>query len=143
MVATEELQLSHHTDERSYFKESSSALEREDSTFRWHYGGNGAVRRRNCRDRGMSPVRNSDTGGDEEELNASTESWRNTMRWTPARCGGGGSGGHARQLSGLAFCLSPLVRASPNRPEVVFSGEIRVPVVAGDWKRDEGVYVCM
>ncbi|KAM0065127.1 hypothetical protein Hdeb2414_s0003g00111171 [Helianthus debilis subsp. tardiflorus] len=106
----------------------SVSVSDSDSTFRRHYGGGGAVRRRNCRDRGMSPVRNSDTGGDEEESNASTESWRNTPRWTPARRGGGGGGGHSRQLSGLAFCLSPLVRASPNRPEVVFSGEIRVPV---------------
>ncbi|KAI3743024.1 hypothetical protein L1987_60725 [Smallanthus sonchifolius] len=98
--------------------------------------GGGAVRRQACRDRGMSPVRNSDV----DELNnaaseyESTESWRNTPRRTPARRGGGG--GHARNLSGLTFCLSPMVRASPNRqwnqkglpPDVVSSSEIRAPV---------------
>lgn len=106
----------------------------------------GPVRRRYCRDRGMSPARNSDVanGDANDELrNAtsgydSTESWKNTPRQTPLRRGGGGGGGggHGRNLSGLTFCLSPLVRASPNRqrnqkglpPDVVLSGEIRAPV---------------
>lgn len=90
------------------------------------------VRRNYCRDRGMSPVRNSDVAGqDVDELSKdyeSTESVKNTPRRTPARRGGG----HVRNLSGLTFCLSPLVRASPNRhwnpPENALSGEIRVPV---------------
>lgn len=107
------------------------------------------VRRQHCPDRGMSPVRNSDVAvGDEDELcNASATSgyesagsWKNTPRRTPGhpsvRRGGGGGGGHVRNLSGITFCLSPLVRASPNRqrnqkglpPEVVLSGEIRAPV---------------
>ncbi|KAI7731646.1 hypothetical protein M8C21_027005 [Ambrosia artemisiifolia] len=88
---------------------------------------NSSVRR--YRDRGMSPVRDSDAGAcDEDESNnatseyESTGSWKNTPRRTPAR------GGHVRNLSGITFCLSPLVRASPNRPEVVFSGDIRAPV---------------
>ncbi|KAK9068794.1 hypothetical protein SSX86_012910 [Deinandra increscens subsp. villosa] len=98
----------------------------------------GGFRRQYCRDRGMSPVRSSDVdGADVEELNNSTtESWKNTPRRTPARRGGGG--GHVRNLSSLTFCLSPLVRASPNRqwnqnglpPDGVMSGEIRAPVKA-------------
>ncbi|XP_071718705.1 uncharacterized protein [Rutidosis leptorrhynchoides] len=94
------------------------------------------VRRNYCRDRGMSPVRNSDVAGEDiDELSKgyeSTESWKNTPRRTPARRGGG----HVRNLSGMTFCLSPLVRASPNRQrnqkgipsENVLSGEIRAPV---------------
>lgn len=85
----------------------------------------GVVRRQYCCDRGMSPVRNSDLGnGDEDELQNVING---TPRRTPLRRGGGG--GHVRNLS---FCLSPLVRASPNRqrnqPEIVLAGEIRGPV---------------
>ncbi|XP_076922807.1 uncharacterized protein LOC143584695 [Bidens hawaiensis] len=86
--------------------------------------------------RGMSPVRNADVISVDE--NESTESWKNTPRRTPA-VRRGGSGGHVRNnnMSGLTFCLSPLVRASPNLqlinqkglpPDVVFSGEIGGPV---------------
>lgn len=105
----------------------------------------GVVRRQHCPDRGMSPVRNSDcAGGDEDELYdatsgyESTESMKQTPRRTPAHLSvrRGGGGGHARTLSGLTFCLSPMVRASPNRqwnhkslpPDVGLSGEIRAPV---------------
>ncbi|XP_076950456.1 uncharacterized protein LOC143623428 [Bidens hawaiensis] len=95
--------------------------------------GAGPVRRR---DKGMSPVRSADVISVDE--NESTESWKNTPRRTPA-VRRGGSGGHARNnnMSGLTFCLSPLVRASPNLqlinqkglpPDVVFSGEIGGPV---------------
>nr|XP_043611759.1 uncharacterized protein LOC122583419 [Erigeron canadensis] len=93
--------------------------------------------RRQCGNRGMSPVRTSEYNEDElctESVNGyeSTESWKNTPRRTPAVKRGGG-GGHVRNLS---FCLSPLVRASPNRqrnnkglqPDGGFSGEIRAPV---------------
>ncbi|KAJ0810148.1 hypothetical protein HanPI659440_Chr01g0023421 [Helianthus annuus] len=81
----------------------------------------GPVRRKHGEDRGMSPVRNADViiGTDDDELRnttsgyESTESWRNTPRRTPA-VWRGGSGGHVRNISGLTFCLSPLVRASPN-----------------------------
>ncbi|KAI3683149.1 hypothetical protein L1987_83649 [Smallanthus sonchifolius] len=104
--------------------------------------GGGPVRRQQCRDRGMSPVRNADVvSGDEDEFRnttggyESTESWKNTPRRTPV-VRRGGSGGHVRNISGLTFCLSPLVRASPNLqwnqkglpPDVVLSGEIGAPV---------------
>ncbi|KVI00563.1 uncharacterized protein LOC112520073 [Cynara cardunculus var. scolymus] len=105
----------------------------------------GVVRRLHCPDRGMSPVRNSDgTVGDEDELYdatsgyESTESMKQTPRRTPAHLPvrRGGGGGHARTLSGLTFCLSPMVRASPNRQwnqksmpvDGGLSGEIRAPV---------------
>ncbi|KAK1413417.1 hypothetical protein QVD17_35190 [Tagetes erecta] len=113
------------------------------------------VRRNQLRDRGLSPVRNPniehDSHEDVNEFNElrnstsgyeSTESYssrKNTPRRTPAGVPPvrrGGSGGHMRNVSGLSFCLSPLVRASPNvhrnqkilPPEFVFSGEIGAPV---------------
>lgn len=101
--------------------------------------------RRTCRERyrGMSPARYS---RDEEEhchgglsgySSESSQGWRQTPRRTPAstrRCGGKAAV-HSINISGLAFCLSPLVRASPNRhwsqkgfpPEMVVAGESRVP----------------
>lgn len=106
----------------------------------------GGVRRQPCRDRGMSPVRSPDAaGGNEDELFDATSglesresSFKNTPRRTPAHpdVRRGGGAGHVRNLSGLTFCLSPLVRASPNRqwnqkglpPDGVLSGEIRAPV---------------
>ncbi|KAL8214159.1 hypothetical protein R6Q57_003608 [Mikania cordata] len=122
-------------DSVSDLRESDSTIRQQcvdESTFAV---ARGAVRRQHCRDRGMSPVRNSDVDGGDEFINAtreyeSTESWKNTPRRTPARRGGGG---HRRNL---AFCLSPLVRATPNRqwsqkgltPDGVLSGEIRAPV---------------
>ncbi|KAL4561420.1 hypothetical protein LXL04_033586 [Taraxacum kok-saghyz] len=104
----------------------------------------GVVRRQYCRDRGMSPVRNSDAAGENEDdlfdATSGYESWKNTPRRTPAhpdvRRGGGAGAGHVRNLSGLTFCLSPLVRASPNRQwnqkglptDGGFTGETRAPV---------------
>ncbi|KAL2514055.1 hypothetical protein Fot_28026 [Forsythia ovata] len=104
------------------------------------------AQRRTCRnrDRGMSPVRNSDEedehchGGSSGYSSESSQGWKQTPRRTPASRRGGGRHGHSRNVSHLAFCLSPLVRASPNRhwnhmgvpPEMVVagaSGEIRVP----------------
>ncbi|KAL7593179.1 uncharacterized protein LOC111906026 [Lactuca sativa] len=93
-------------------------------------------------DRGMSPVRYSDAyGGVEDEFGdgssgyESCESRKQTPWRTPAhpsvRRGGGG---HGKNVSGLTFCLSPLVRASPNRHwnhkgmPPVDGGEIRAPV---------------
>ncbi|KAK6162736.1 hypothetical protein DH2020_002577 [Rehmannia glutinosa] len=104
------------------------------------------TQRKACRnrDRGMSPARYSD-GEDDEHCHGgssgysseSSQGWRQTPRRTPAttRRGGGRGAGHSRNVSGLAFCLSPLVRASPNRhwnqkgmpPEMVVAGESRVP----------------
>lgn len=79
------------------------------------------VRRQYCRDRGMSPARNSDEEGG--ACDESTESWKNTPRRMGRR-------GHARNGSGLTFCVSPyIVRPSPNRQwndGGGVSGEIRV-----------------
>lgn len=104
----------------------------------------GVLRKQHCRDRGMSPVRSSDgSGGNEDELFDATsgyesmESWKHTPRRTPAhpnlRRGGGTGTGHGRNLSSFTFCLSPLVRASPNRqrkqnPDAGLSVETRAPV---------------
>ncbi|KAL8062279.1 hypothetical protein ABFX02_02G137300 [Erythranthe guttata] len=101
--------------------------------------------RRN-RDRGMSPARFSD-GEDDEHCHGgssgysseSSQGWRQTPRRTPAtaRRGGGKAGGLSRNISGLTFCLSPLVRASPNRnwnqkgmPPEAAAGESRVQAKA-------------
>ncbi|KAK1426449.1 hypothetical protein QVD17_15121 [Tagetes erecta] len=110
-----------------------------------------SVRRHICRDRGMSPARNSDVDESNnvdqyesvDSIYESTYSWKNTPRRTPAHqrqnaCVLRHATGHRRNLSGLTFCLSPLVRASPKRkwnqkilpPEVMFSGEIKAPVRA-------------
>lgn len=101
--------------------------------------------RRN-RDRGMSPARCSDEEEDEHchdgssgYSSESSQGWRQTPRRTPAtaRRGGGRAAAHNRNVSGLAFCLSPLVRASPNRhwnqkgvPPEAAPGESRVPTKA-------------
>ncbi|KAI3449020.1 hypothetical protein Pfo_005685 [Paulownia fortunei] len=103
------------------------------------------AQRKTCRnrDRGMSPARYSDDedehchGGSSGYSSESSQGWRQTPRRTPAsmRRGGGRAAGHITNVSGLAFCLSPLVRASPNRhwnqkgvpPEMVVAGESRVP----------------
>nr|GMC91246.1 uncharacterized protein LOC109163965 [Ipomoea batatas] len=90
---------------------------------------------RNC-DRGMSPARYSDEENEEDyqggSSGQSSPAWKQTPRKTPAyQRGGGGKAG----LSRNAFCLSPLVWASPNQrwnqkgmpPEIVYPGEIRSP----------------
>ncbi|KAL2460972.1 hypothetical protein Adt_44392 [Abeliophyllum distichum] len=79
--------------------------------------------RRNCRnrDRGMSPARHSDED-DEEHFHGglsgysseSSQGWKQTPRTTPAMRRRGLFPGHCKNVSTLAFCLSPLVRASPN-----------------------------
>ncbi|GKV12675.1 hypothetical protein SLEP1_g23795 [Rubroshorea leprosula] len=99
---------------------------------------------RSCRvvDRGMSPVRRENTedeDGDRSTYGSSQEAspgWR--WRRTPVACRRGKAAcGQGRNVSRLAFCMSPLVRASPNRhwnqkgglpPEIAFTGEIRAPV---------------
>ena len=85
-------------------------------------------------DRGMSPAR---TGDSDEECERSppvsgysTETWR-----SPAFQVRRTRHGHSRNVSGIAFCLSPLVRASPNRhwsqkgmpPDIAIAGELRAP----------------
>lgn len=84
------------------------------------------VMQRPCR--GMSPADESDG-----ELNSpeSTPQWKETpsRMTTPMqfRCKRMNQG---RNLTGFAFCLSPLVRPSPNRkaPEIAIAGDLRVPV---------------
>ncbi|GAV71806.1 hypothetical protein CFOL_v3_15295 [Cephalotus follicularis] len=86
--------------------------------------------------RGMSPEMEAESDDDRERSpsasgysSESSHGWKRTpsavRRTRP---------GHVRNVSGLAFCLSPLVRASPtcrwNRkgclpPDMAFSGEIR------------------
>ncbi|XP_073023420.1 uncharacterized protein [Primulina eburnea] len=66
----------------------------------------------------------------------SSQGWKQTPRRTPAtrRCKGR-TASHSRNASGLAFCLSPLVRPSPNRkwsqkvapPDMMVAGEVRAP----------------
>lgn len=96
---------------------------------------------RNC-DRGMSPARYSD-GENEEDFHGgcsgqSSPGWKQTPRRTPASrpCQRSGvKGGHSRNASGMTFCLSPLVWASPNQrwnqkgmaAEMVYPGENRSP----------------
>ena len=96
--------------------------------------------RRVCRrDRGMSPAR----GEDEDEdcdmspsasgYSSDSQAWRRTPTGAPPATRRGRPT-LSRNVSGLAFCMSPLVRASPNRqwnqkgmpPEICLPGEIRV-----------------
>lgn len=98
------------------------------------------ARQRTCRnqDRGMSPARCSDEeeeeqchGGSSGYSSESSQGWRQTPRRTPAAA----RRRQNKNISGLSFCLSPLVRASPSRhwnqkgmpPEAVLPGESRVP----------------
>jgi hypothetical protein len=85
-------------------------------------------------DRGMSPVRTADSDNECDRSPSasgySSESWR-----SPAFPVRRGRQGHTRNVSGMAFCLSPLVRASPSRhwnqkglqPDMAVSGEGRDP----------------
>ncbi|KAB1223885.1 hypothetical protein CJ030_MR1G017972 [Morella rubra] len=94
-----------------------------------------SVDRRPCRraDRGMSPAR---TGDSEEDCERSTSvsGYSSESRRSPAFAMRRTRQGHCRNVSGMSFCLSPLVRASPNRhwnqkgfpPELAASGEVRV-----------------
>lgn len=64
-------------------------------------------------DRGMSPERSSyDNNGDEESSSRSSESYDPPWKQTPVAPM---TRRRHSNISGLAFCLSPLVRASPNR----------------------------
>uniref|UniRef100_A0A2P2NIT2 Uncharacterized protein n=1 Tax=Rhizophora mucronata TaxID=61149 RepID=A0A2P2NIT2_RHIMU len=92
-------------------------------------------RRRRWADRGMSPERSaySDDDGDRSQTGSGASSeCSQAWRKTPTRRG---KTGHSRNLSDLAFCLSPLVTAGPSRqwnqkaglpPDMGFSGEMRV-----------------
>ena len=96
--------------------------------------------RRVCRmNRGMSPARREDEEDDYDfspsasGYSSESQAWRRTpTAAAPAKRRGLPTLG--RNVSGLAFCMSPLVRASPNRqwnqkgmpPEIGLPGEIRV-----------------
>lgn len=108
----------------------------------------GGGHRRVCRnhpERGMSPNRYPEEeeehyhNGSSGYSSESSQQWKQTPRRTPAWMGpgrrlGGGKSGQCRNVSGMGFCLSPLVRASPSShwnqkgitPEKVVSGETRV-----------------
>lgn len=94
--------------------------------------------RRHCQgiERGMSPVRVSDS--DEECEGPDRSPISQKFQQSPMAVPGStkrGRLGHNQNVSGFAFCLSPLVRASPNRnwnqkvvpPETALSGNFRVP----------------
>ncbi|XP_051148339.1 uncharacterized protein LOC127263386 [Andrographis paniculata] len=95
----------------------------------------GGRKLRRDRRRGMSPERCSDEESSGYSSSESSQGWRQTPRRTaaPGRRCGGKTAGQCRAVSGLGFCLSPLVRASPNRqwnqkgfpPEM--AGESRPP----------------
>ncbi|KAL6130499.1 hypothetical protein ACLB2K_068878 [Fragaria x ananassa] len=99
------------------------------------------VRSRHRRARGMSPDFTHDGCEDDGEPSASgsgdssTPDWKRTpVQATPSRRA---RSGPVKNVSGLTFCLSPLVRASPNPhwnqkgmqgfpPDLGITGEIRV-----------------
>ncbi|KAA8520399.1 hypothetical protein F0562_014655 [Nyssa sinensis] len=99
--------------------------------------------RRPCRNRdtGMSPARYMD---DAEECydgmsgysSESPQGWKQTPSRAATQIRRAGRSSHARNVSGLAFCLSPLVRANTHRhwnqkgmpPDLALSGEIKAPV---------------
>lgn len=105
----------------------------------------GGRRNWRMRDRGMSPAGESEDGegcgdceGQSGYSSETSQGWRRTPMAPPqAMAIRRGRSGHSRNVSGLAFCLSPLVRASPSRhwnqkgapPDMVgLSGEVRVSV---------------
>ncbi|CAI9770386.1 unnamed protein product [Fraxinus pennsylvanica] len=114
---------------------------------------------RNCRnrDRGMSPARYSEEedeshfhGGLSGYSSESSQGWKQTPRRTPATRHRGGFKGHCGNISGLAFCLSPLVRASPNLhlhqkgfpQETVVTGDSRIPANASLFCKNRSRKLC-
>ncbi|KAF9626424.1 hypothetical protein IFM89_033243 [Coptis chinensis] len=99
------------------------------------------------RDRGMSPT-NVEEQRDFETEDIETESgYSSVATATPARRKG--SVLHNRNVSGLAFCMSPLVRASPNNhrkdvnlPTSGFSGEISRKNVSGKCHLSTAASLC-
>lgn len=96
--------------------------------------------RRGCRlsNRGMSPARETESDDDCDRSprgsGDSTEEWRRTPMAAVPAVRRTRTTTHGKNVSGLAFCLSPLVRASPNRhwnqkggvpPELFYSGDVR------------------
>ncbi|KAL1190883.1 hypothetical protein V5N11_025629 [Cardamine amara subsp. amara] len=77
--------------------------------------------------RGMSPARDTESGNEQEQPAESIEESPGRLRRTPAAKTPGRrriASGIGKSMSGMAFCLSPLVRASPNCP---FKRKIRFP----------------
>ncbi|EOX96577.1 hypothetical protein QQP08_002643 [Theobroma cacao] len=96
------------------------------------------IDRRSCKiiDRGMSPAIEADSG-DEYDRSPSGSSPEVSPRWKMTPTAARRSRTGPRNVSGLAFCLSPLVRASPNRhwnqkgglpPDMSFTSEGRPPM---------------
>lgn len=91
-------------------------------------------------DRGMSPVKRESTeegGDDRSPCGSSPGVSPPQQKRTPAVNRRGKAAAQGKNMSGFAFCLSPLVRPSPNRhwhhktgstPDISFTGEIRAPV---------------
>lgn len=82
--------------------------------------------------RGMSPARDIETEDENEPPSESIEETPGRSRRTPAMKTPGRrkfAAGIGKSMSGMAFCLSPLVRASPNCP---FKRKIRFPSEFGN-----------
>ncbi|XVE76779.1 hypothetical protein DITRI_Ditri13aG0008200 [Diplodiscus trichospermus] len=122
---------------RSFKKKNRKKLQSSRTSHLEDFGKFGPGDRRSCRiiDRGMSPAIEADSG-DECDRSPSGSSPEVSPRWksTPTAARRARTG--PRNVSGLAFCLSPLVRASPNRhwnqkgglpPDISFTGEGRPP----------------
>lgn len=128
-------------------KSSSSSVQSQFFAEDSSVGGGGVPRHRTrTTDRGMSPARDPDFDYDYDECagdrspsvsgfsSESSPRWKKTPTVAPPSTRRL-KPGQSRNVSGLAFCLSPLVRASPNRhwnqkgiqPEIGKSGEARVP----------------
>ncbi|KAJ9188580.1 hypothetical protein P3X46_003925 [Hevea brasiliensis] len=125
----------------------SGRRKKQSALFSEQYSGVVGHKPRRRMDRGMSPARGADSDDDCEDCNRSpsgsgSSSESSQAQWwkrTPVAPAAmrRGKPGNGTNVSGLAFCLSPLLRASPNRhwnqkgglpPDMGFSGEARVPV---------------
>ncbi|KAE8699695.1 putative purine permease 11-like isoform X1 [Hibiscus syriacus] len=91
---------------------------------------------KSCIDRGMSPAIQANSGG-ECDRSPPESSPEVSPRWKRTPTAGRKARTGARNKSGMAFCLSPLVRASPNRqwnlkgglsPEMTYTSESRPPM---------------
>lgn len=96
----------------------------------------GGRRSHPARDRGMSPEKEEEEEQEREDGYAtgqwysceSSPGWRKSVSDAAGPAPTRRCSQHARNVSGFAFCLSPLVRASPNRRNRVesgFSAELR------------------
>uniref|UniRef100_A0A1J3ISJ4 Uncharacterized protein n=1 Tax=Noccaea caerulescens TaxID=107243 RepID=A0A1J3ISJ4_NOCCA len=74
--------------------------------------------------RGMSPARDTEQEDENEPPSESIEETPGISRKTPATKTPGRRKGIGKSMSGIGFCLSPLVRASPNCP---FKRKMRFP----------------